>query len=209
VTFAPFDRLKAVYLKQGERRRLRDDYANQLAELVEAFINGDLDRPDFVDQAFELTAEFFLDAFVAGMFAGGVEGEPNSEEAGYVWWEISLAQERLRSFADDIEDGRYAGKLDQAVRRATLYGAQAEYIWWQGLASAAGDQMWQWSLGSTKEHCTDCLAYHGQRHRLSEWQAAGALPQTFSLECKGYECKCELRQAKGGPVGQLQPPGAN
>lgn len=172
-------------------------------------MDGEIDEIQFVDLAFELTGEFFLDSFVAGMAAGGVDGEPNAEEAGYVWWEIDHAQEHLRSFAADITAGRYDGKRKVALQRADLYGGQIEYVWWQGLGFAAGDQIYQWSLGGTIKHCKDCLAYHGQRHRMSEWRGVGALPNSYSLACHGFECECELNPARGQPAGNLLPPGAN
>lgn len=172
-------------------------------------MDGEIDEIAFVDLAFELTGEFYLDSFIAGMVAGGVDGEPNAEEAGYVWWEIDFVHDRLRAFADDLAAGLYDGKVSSALRRADLYGAHIEYVWWQGLGFAAGDQIYEWSIGSTREHCADCLAYHGQRHRMSEWRAVGALPQSYGLECHGFECKCELNPARGQPVGNLLPPGAN
>lgn len=153
-----------------------------------------------------------VDAFEDGMLEGaGVDGEieMTEEEAGFVLSHASLLQERLRLFGQDILEGRYDGRLRQALGRADLYSGSVEWIWWQGLGYGAADRMYQWWLGGTKEHCRDCLSYHGQRHRMSEWRAVGALPNSWDLECKGVHCECELRPARGAELGTLQPPGAN
>ena len=55
----------------------------------------------------------------------------------------------------------------------------------------------EWRLGATEEHCTDCLAQHGKVRTASEWQQlAGVLiyPQSRALSCKGYNCDCGLYQ---------------
>lgn len=54
------------------------------------------------------------------------------------------------------------------------------------------DGLYIWELGSTEEHCTDCLALNGQIKRASEWRAAGIQPKSPDLECGGWNCDCEL-----------------
>jgi hypothetical protein len=179
---------------------------------VRQLLAGSITLEEFVDRSFELTGDFMVDAFEAGMLDGaGAEEEiaMTDEEAGFVFSQAALIQQRLLEFGQTIIDGQYDGKLRQALARADLYSGPIEWMWWQGLAYGAADQMHGWILGGTKEHCRDCLAYHGQRHRMSDWRAVGAIPNSWNLECKGIHCECELRPSRGAEVGQLQPPGAN
>lgn len=51
--------------------------------------------------------------------------------------------------------------------------------------------LYEWRYGDT-EHCSDCLRLNGQRHTYSAWRDAGWLPKRKNLECKGYNCQCNL-----------------
>ncbi len=54
------------------------------------------------------------------------------------------------------------------------------------------DKWYQWQLGATERHCTDCARFNGQIHRASDWRAAGIRPQSPDLECGGWNCDCQL-----------------
>ena len=209
---AGIGRAQAIFFKQGRAREIRRRYVRLLRLLIRRFWSGELDQVEFSEAAYEASVDAYWDAFGEGRQAGGVddEVEVGHQEGGIVFQQLVWANTSVSKIvvllmaADGDED-----RLKEALGRVDFMASAIDELWYEGLASAAGDRMYQWILGGTKEHCTDCLAYNGQRHRLSEWQAAGAIPNSYALECHGFHCQCELRPTRGGPVGVLNPPGMN
>lgn len=72
-----------------------------------------------------------------------------------------------------------------------------------GLASADANGMYRWTLGATEEHCKDCLRFNGQQHRMKLWVKAGAVPGASKLKCKGFNCDCKFRPARGRSRGRI------
>jgi len=201
-----------VALKQSGARATRSRYERLLRRLIRRFWSGEIDEREFGDAAYEATVEAYWDAFGQGRQAGGVDDDADvtNEEGGIVYQQMVWANASFSKIALLIltADGDEA-RLQEALGRVGAVSAAIDELWYEGLASAASDRMYQWILGGTKEHCTDCLAYNGQRHRLSEWRAAGAIPNSYALECHGFHCECELRPTRGNPVGTLVSPGMN
>jgi hypothetical protein len=65
------------------------------------------------------------------------------------------------------------------------------------MGKLAGDanQMMEWVLGKTEQHCRTCFTANGQRHRAKDWQRAGI--KTDRLECGGFYCDCQLVPVSG------------
>lgn len=53
------------------------------------------------------------------------------------------------------------------------------------------DQEFRWDLGDA-EHCGTCLGEEGKVKTGEEWMNSAYIPGSGSLECGGYNCKCEL-----------------
>lgn len=79
-----------------------------------------------------------------------------------------------------------------ASRVATLWGNTPLKFETLGQIYDRDDQWYQWRLGATERHCTDCAHLHGQIHRASEWRTAGISPQSPDLECGGWNCDCRF-----------------
>jgi hypothetical protein len=70
-------------------------------------------------------------------------------------------------------------------------------VFQMGKLAADANQMMEWVLGKTEEHCRTCLAAAGQRHRARDWQRAGIIPKTDRLICGGFYCDCQLVPVPG------------
>ena len=46
--------------------------------------------------------------------------------------------------------------------------------------------------GFVVHNCSDCDNLNGRVYRASVWQASGLYPQSHSLACKGFRCKCKM-----------------
>lgn len=103
------------------------------------------------------------------------------------------AVERLRGRLSGAI-GRVFGRGPSRVlsRVASLWRNNIVAVETLGQTLDRQDNWYQWRLGMTERHCRDCSRLNGQIHRASEWRAAGIRPQSFQLECKGFNCDCRL-----------------
>lgn len=160
----------------------------------------------------ELTALLAFIAYLAfyeGMRAGGVndpEKELSASEqllitawiAGQAAYIPGLAQaiaeyHAMPASSPDEEVAKEKAK-DALDERVTLWVASLVVMFAKGYASAQADKMGTWRYGPT-EHCETCLRLDGQRHRLSWFVSHGYIPRepgSEMLDCKGYNCKCEI-----------------
>ena len=97
-------------------------------------------------------------------------------------------------FLTAIEKGSKAngGKLGPLMGRAESWITRYLDIRHQAMVTACANRSMVWRLGSTKDHCRDCLRYEGRVYRAKTWRKWGAMPQSRSLECRGYRCQCTL-----------------
>jgi hypothetical protein len=77
-------------------------------------------------------------------------------------------------------------------RVARLWTRSFDALFSKGQTYDPEDPRYIWRIGSTIEHCVDCLDMDGQSHTASEWEAAGIRPQSPDLACGGYNCDCSL-----------------
>lgn len=73
-----------------------------------------------------------------------------------------------------------------------------------GRMSAGANGMREFVMGAT-EHCPDCRRLAGQIHRLKEFIASGWHPKSSRLQCKGFQCECELVRRPGAQVRGVLP----
>jgi hypothetical protein len=120
-----------------------------------------------------------------------VVAEWNASQTGYI-----------ESFVDEVMGAGLTA--DQIRQRADLWVSKSlRAIYYAGMQDADEQQVYEWQLGSTKEHCRTCLSLNGQVHKMREYVKAGLLPGSSSLECKGYHCGCRLVKSTGSTRGTL------
>jgi hypothetical protein len=92
-------------------------------------------------------------------------------------------------------------EIKQVERDTTLRAASSRIPMWvnrytevvnTAKTMAGADRKLKWVLGPT-EHCSSCLKLAGKVKRGSFWQASGIQPQSSSLACGGFNCKCSLQ----------------
>lgn len=102
--------------------------------------------------------------------------------------------EYILRFGDDILNNskEAGGKLEPLFARGEMWINRYNEARIRGAAMACADQKVKWHLGPTEEHCRSCAGYAGKVYRYSTWANAGALPRTDALDCRGFNCKCDL-----------------
>lgn len=118
---------------------------------------------------------------------------------------LALQNGYINTLVDDINAGIVT--KDNIRARSDMWVSKSlRTIFYAGMADASGEQVYDWELGATEEHCKTCLKAAGQAHTLREWMAAGIYPGAQALECRGFNCDCKFRLSQGKPRGRL--PGA-
>ena len=83
-------------------------------------------------------------------------------------------------------------KLAALYARVEVWVNNYRRIQHQAAALACANKKKQWLLGPTEEHCTSCAGFAGRVYRYEIWNVNGALPGSRALECRGYNCRCQL-----------------
>ena len=110
-------------------------------------------------------------------------------------------------FADDIVANSKAngGKLAPLLKRVDLWVNGYRAVVAKARLMACADRKLVWRLGPTIERCHDCLTYNGRVYRGSVWAKYKIAPQSRSLACHGFNCKCTL-SVTDAPANKGRPP---
>lgn len=152
-------------------------------------------------------------AYEDGLRAGGVEpdeadAETKADRRRRVAEWLAVQDTYIRNFVDDIR-GREepVSKAEIALRAQMWANKSLHSIYYAGLYEASKSKLYQWQYAAEKDHCATCLSLHGQVHSLRTWMKSGFTPKCTCLECGGYLCGCEFKDATTGPRGRI--PGRN
>jgi hypothetical protein len=161
------------------------------ADLVANALDGAVNRQRFGIVARALLRRHGQDAYKDGLKDGGVDTDELSTEdqnALLVW----IAEQS--GYVTDLGKRIYTGKDNRTPDyTASMWASKSlREVYQLGVLSADRNGMYEWVLGATEDHCSDCLRLNGQRHRLREWHIRGWLPGDPKLECKGFNCDCKL-----------------
>jgi hypothetical protein len=182
----------------------REDFFSAVSNVFAGAVNKDYNRAQFERQLYRLIRRYGERAYRDGLADGGVEMDTGDaldredmaalnkligEQTGY----IGNVGDVL--FNEDVSDDITVNKPEMWWNKSVIPFYQA------GLLSASANSMYEWVLGKA-EHCGDCLTMSGQVHRMREYSERGVLPQSSSLECKGFRCACSLRKTRGRAKGR-------
>jgi hypothetical protein len=107
--------------------------------------------------------------------------------------EIKESQDAFVNQVDKMLDRKANGNDMRATTHRLTN--QAAALFWLGFVKGEDTgEKYTWILGTTKEHCSDCLSSAGQTKTRAEW-GKGPLPQSGALECTGRYCLCYLSDA--------------
>lgn len=171
------------------------DFGRQIRGAVRGFWNGTIDYLGFVDIVLGAVHRGYEQAWREGSAVCGITPQERTMEESIVLdRQVLLAQSSVMGFADFVEAHR---KVDgflmrDSAYRASLWSNRYRAVVTLAQSTSCADRKFVWRLGPTSEHCSDCANYAGRVHRGSVWQSVGAIPQSRSLECHGFNCLCSL-----------------
>lgn len=183
----------------------RLQFENEFEDTLRQAREGDLTRGQWAFRVRELIKFFGRQAYQDGLEDGGVDRNELSDED-----EQTIAELNRRNSAYVTEFGetlfRAITDAEAANKPAMWYNKSISPYYDEGKLSADRNGLYEWAIGATEESCATCLKANGQRHRLKHWHRAGILPQSTGhreLECKGFNCKCNLIRVAGRARGRL------
>jgi hypothetical protein len=92
-----------------------------------------------------------------------------------------------------LANNRLSGyPLESLYSRANVWQNVYNRVNNEAVSRYGGNQKLMWQRGGTKKPCTTCLTLNGVVALASDWDAYVHKPQSFSLECHGFNCKCGL-----------------
>lgn len=184
-----------------------DRYEEDLQDLVDMALAGDMREDDFKQEMKRITVAAILLMYLLG------GGDPDRQQEALAN-ELRQNQQSINNLTDDIFSGRYSARKEAEPERPAQTGQEGRQklfnrivLWSFALSGvyAIGQRKalpvngveieYRWELGYTDENCRDCLWANGQVLTASQWDnlaAVGIAPQSPSLECGGYHCDCRL-----------------
>lgn len=162
---------------------------------VRSLWNGNIDYYTFMDNMSLAIERGFTQAWYEGAKIYGISpAELTPEEHLRLTDEVNKEREFVRNLGQAITANSKisGGKLQPLITRAELWVAGYNRIRTLGSTYAARDQKQEWRMGATKEHCRSCQRYNGRVYRASTWRKHNIYPRMYDLECRGYNCQCDL-----------------
>lgn len=184
---------KTVTKEDDELDTLVSEYTDQIDEAATAAVNGETDKDTFKRTMEAIIAALLLAAFLRGSKTAEAQDLTPSQRR-QLDATISISQDAVAGFADDIYSGKYAADNlgEQGIaNRLPLWGGTLAGVYALGQVNRADNPRLQWQVGPT-EHCSDCANFNGQIKTANEWRQGGLLPQSSGLQCHGYRCQCRL-----------------
>lgn len=185
----------------------RIDFDDDMETLLAAAREADIDRREWANRMRTLLRKYGERAFRDGLNDGGIvigDTEPLDPED---LAEVTLALAEQSQYVTQLgkvlfkEDGI---SDDQATQKPDLWWNKAIMpLYHLGRLSADKNGMYEWVLGVTEEHCTDCARLAGQVHRLRDWARREFVPPTNRTECGGWLCDCKLAKTTRSAQGQF------
>lgn len=172
-------------------------FETAIGSLFAKAVSGQTKRDSFGIVARGMIATYGAKAYRDGLRDGGIDpSEISQEELTEISQLAATQSQYVTAVAEAIyEDGNVSAAEAEGKPR----------LWWNksmmpfynaGLIAADKNGSYQFRLGSTEQHCNDCLRLNGQVHRIRDWVKSGWMPQSSSLECGGWRCDCRLEKTK-------------
>jgi len=189
-----------------EEREALDRYERTLLDLTEQARQGEIEQEEFEERLKRAAVLALLSLFLLGA-KRAPDGELTQAEVDELREHIDAARQSASRLGDDIYTGTYGGvhvpegddtpeeERPSLVARAALWAGAAGTVLVLGRLFQDGDPVLRWEYDPAKEHCDDCLVYHGTQMRRSRWLndwPRDKLPQGRGLACHGYRCGCDL-----------------
>lgn len=190
----------------------KETYRRGLRAPVRGLWSGEIDVPTALAWFGTAIRREFTLAYQSALQSIGMELE-DMTAAEKSALELRIMQEigHAEGFAADVmAANRESGTLLRVhLDRIEVWIQRVEEIKAMALTAAAKDPKLEWVLDPRKENCSSCQKLNGKVKRASFWRGAGilpAVPDAPYLECRGFNCGCQLR-ATDKPLSRGRLPG--
>lgn len=175
-------------------------FVSELATIISDANSRAITRPVFSARTRAALSRYGQAAYRDGLAQGGVEGEALSDSDKDI---IAGLLSDNSGFITDLGKEIYSsgGLRGTPETRASMWDKSLSEFYFHGTVEADRNGLYQWELGSTKEHCRTCRSMSGQKHRMKDYLRKGIVPRSSRLACNGYNCKCTLSKTTGAASG--------
>lgn len=176
---------------------VRVDFFNTFLNLAMNAATGQLRRSRFSEASKNLVNRTFQEAFREGVFAGaGGWVELDLEEIAAMRTAVNAQISYLSSFRNWLYESE--PDFEQVLSRVQMWANKGlDSMYQNGYLLGAKNQLMEWHLGRTENHCDTCRVANGQVHRAKEWRKYNIVPKSDNLKCNGFNCDCKLEKATG------------
>lgn len=153
---------------------------------------------DFIDSMAGTIESQLTRAWNEGMRANGLDPERDMTPEFEADLQAIIDEEynHVLDFAQAIEDARRDGiPVSQLRTRTELWPARYDDVINRAKIATKLDELFEWQLGATEQHCSTCAALNGWIATGQEWKDSGYHPQqppNGELECGGWRCDCRM-----------------
>lgn len=197
--FTNAETLLTVKAIQATRIDFEDALEDLLAEIMAGGITKSRARVAFMN----LIDVHGNKAARDGFTDGGVDAEPDADEQAEIDTLIREQRQYVNSLLSTLYSDEDSVTAAMAEQKPAMWFNKSIYpIYTLALGLADRNGMYEWVYGAT-EHCDDCQRLNGQRHRMKDWTRRRLLPKAQTLECKGFNCKCNLVRSTGKAQGRF------
>jgi len=191
----------ALAVKAIQATRL--DFENALEDLLAEIMAGGITKSRARVAFMNLIDVHGNKAARDGFADGGVDAEPDADEQAEIDTLIREQRQYVNSLLSTLYSDEDSITAAMAEQKPSMWFNKSIYpIYTLALGLADRNGMYEWVYGPT-EHCDDCQRLNGQRHRMKDWTRRRLLPKADTLECKGFNCKCNLVRSTGKAQGRF------
>lgn len=181
----------------------RIDFEDALDDLLKSIIAGQITKSRARVAWMNLIDVHGNKAARDGFADGGVDAEPDADEQAEIDTMIREQRQYVNALLSTLYSDEDSITPAAAEQKPSMWFNKSIYpIYTLALGLADKNGMYEWVYGPT-EHCDDCQRLNGQRHRMKDWTRRRLLPKADTLECKGFNCKCNLVRSSGKAQGRF------
>jgi HK97 family phage portal protein len=181
----------------------RIDFEDALDDLLKSIIAGEITKSRARTAWMNLIDVHGNKAARDGFTDGGVDAEPDADEQAEIDTMIREQRQYVNVLLSTLYSDEDSITPEAAEQKPSMWFNKSIYpIYTLALGLADRNGMYEWVYGPT-EHCDDCQRLNGQRHRMKDWTRRRLLPKADTLECKGFNCKCNLVRSSGKAQGRF------
>ena len=186
-------------VKEFEYRPIRYKDKESLSASLKAAIRqlwaSEIDYESFLDLYNEAIRKGLYDASIEGALEMGFNPlELTPFDTTWVEREIwgqSMFVPALALFI--LANNKFkGGELAKLYNRVPLWTSGYDRVLSTAKAKYGTNQKLIWLRGGTKKPCVTCLTLNGVVALASDWDSYNHKPQSFSLACHGFNCRCGL-----------------